>query len=250
MGCALSGLCAIFASGFVSGPALAGVPALAGMGDLEREEYDDGTFTYVLPSADAAPADFEEGGITWKYDGQELLTDRVDVSRGDFSQLERDDVPGTMTRRENIMETLRVDRWGRRWVPEFIDEAVIVAKLAAYADATESPDYAGYTLDVPAVAVDADDRTSGSEVWTEHNLFCTSYSNWTCSQCGGGSGDGDDTFVYDAESRSHATLPRPTACTIPTVPSATSAAQALPTRARCAPERTIKRARCALRLTR
>ncbi len=81
-----SGGGALLALILIPGSALAGVPALTGIADLEREEFDDGTFVYVLPPADFAPADFEEGGITWRYDGQEVLTDRVDDSRGDFSQ--------------------------------------------------------------------------------------------------------------------------------------------------------------------
>src|SRR4029078_10176410 len=120
---------------------------------------------------------------------------------------DRDGVVKGLTRLDNIYNTLRVDQWGRRWVPEYVDADFIELRLDAYANANDAPDWRGNSLGIADVAdasynagdteVDGAPSLDDDTLWWDTPLSCSYYSNWSCGDCDGDSND--DTYVYAGE---------------------------------------------------
>lgn len=185
----LAAACAAEAPAPVGAPDPRALDREAALG-VTRVYVDHDHFTLALPADLDTPARRVANGVVWRYDGQERFADYADpivpVWVYDAPEPRR-------PLHEQLLGSVSVDAYGRRWVAESIDEAGLADALAAY----DTEVAATVGLEAPeTLATDADLQTAaGDGAW---RVFTP--QTWHTPDC---NSDGDnDISRWDADDRS------------------------------------------------
>lgn len=149
---------------------------------LERVYVDEDRFYYALDEHEPVPTSEVTGALEWVYEGQAVFTEEhapwaasVTWVENDFSLTRMDDDPDVYF---GVGQATRVDRYGRRWLLDYVDVAQAQAMREEYDQQVldmfgGTPEWPG---DIPNPGVDYSD-TPGAE----HTGVRTSWDVVACS---------------------------------------------------------------------
>ncbi|MEO0972511.1 MAG: trypsin-like serine protease [Pseudomonadota bacterium] len=141
---------------------------------LTEIDHGDGTYSYGLPSSVATPPNRTEQGVTWRYDGQERFAYEFEERRPVNVAAGADATPGTRDTHTQLIGSLAVDEYGRRWVAVDVQADGVKAALAAYDAAVAArfglePDHGGATSNPAQARAPEEAGTYTPHTWYSTN---------------------------------------------------------------------------------
>jgi len=194
------------ACGEVPSTTLTHSPALAGARDdapapSEAQEEDRSLFTgpqgdrvdlsggyhyYELPVDEETPALSRAGAITWRYEGQAIFDQTSDSQEGIVNRwVVPDSIPGPADEDAyyGVGQTRRVDRLGRQWVVDAVDQSAVAAAIDSY-DARVLEMFGQPEAPAEHLAPADSERLYFDEAGETQDLLNTSWSRCYCTNEG------------------------------------------------------------------
>ena len=159
---------------------------------LAREIHADGTYSYKLRPDLRTPDRRTVNGVSWRYDGQARFPVKVEPPRAEWIYEAPETNPPAPSHARDLVGSVSVDAFGRRWIATAVDAARLAEKIAEY-DALVERTFGREPVSSAPEPTRRQTLTGGRWVLFEP-------LKWYIDDC---DGDGDnDTYIWDSDSRS------------------------------------------------